>query len=150
MPKLAPAGSVDLFAHPDAKCRFRVIENLDVLRAVLDAPWERWSVFLHPSQAMVIKRTYSGPAHVAGSAGTGKTVVALHRAVRLARSDPQVQVLLTTFSKPLADALQCEVDLLIAAEPGARGRITVAPWDDLAEELHQLVHARRARIATLT
>lgn len=150
LPKPAPADSIDPFAHPDAQRRFRVIENLDALRAALDAPWERWSVFLHPSQAGVIERTYSGPARVAGSAGTGKTVVALHRAVRLARSDPQAQVLLTTFSKPLADALQRKINLLIAAEPRARGRITVAPWDGLAEELHQLVHARRPRIATLT
>lgn len=150
LPKPAPVESIDPFAHPDAQRRFRVIENLDALRAALDAPWERWSVFLHPSQAGVIERTYGGPARIAGSAGTGKTVVALHRAVRLARSDPQAQVLLTTFSKPLADSLQRKVDLLIAAESGARGRITVAPWDGLAEELHQLVHTRRPRLATLT
>lgn len=149
LPKPALPDSTDPFAHPDAQRRFRVIENVDALRAALDAPWERWSVFLHPSQAGVIARSYSGPARVAGSAGTGKTVVALHRAVRLARSDPQARVLLTTFSKPLADELQRKVNLLVAVEPGARGRITVAPWEGLAEELHQLVHARRPRIAAL-
>ncbi len=57
--------------------------------------------------------------------------------------------MLTTFSRPLADALQRKVDVLVAAEPGIRGRITVAPWDGLADELHQLVHARRPRVATL-
>ncbi|KQP44974.1 3'-5' exonuclease [Methylobacterium sp. Leaf106] len=149
LPKAAPSNAADPFAHPDAQRRFRVIENVDALRAALDAPWERWSVFLHPSQAGVIARSYSGPARVAGSAGTGKTVVALHRAVRLTRSDSQARVLLTTFSKPLADALQHKVDLLIAAEPGASGRITVAPWEGVAEELYQLVHARRPRIAGL-
>ncbi|TXN07325.1 AAA family ATPase [Methylobacterium sp. WL103] len=149
LPKPAPSDPSDPFAHPDAQRRFRTIENVDALRAALDAPWERWSVFLHPSQAGVIARSYNGPARVAGSAGTGKTVVALHRAVRLARSDSEARVLLTTFSKPLADALQRKVDLLVAAERGARGRITVAPWEGLAEELHQLVHARRPRIAAL-
>ncbi|MCJ2064396.1 AAA family ATPase [Methylobacterium sp. J-088] len=147
--KPEPANTPDPFAHPDAQRRFRAIEDVEALRAALDAPWERWSVFLHPSQAGVIERTYSGPARVAGSAGTGKTVVAVHRAVRLARADPQAQVLLTTFSKPLADALQRKVDTLLAAESGAQGRITVAPWDGLADELHQLVHARRPRVATL-
>ncbi|KAB1068528.1 3'-5' exonuclease [Methylobacterium planeticum] len=141
--------AADPFAHPDAQRRFRVIEDIDALRAALDAPWERWSVFLHPSQVGVITKTYGGPARVAGSAGTGKTVVAVHRAVRLARADAQARVLLTTFSKPLADALQRKVGILIAAEPGAHGRITVAPWDGLADELHQLVHARRPRVATL-
>lgn len=150
LPKPVQSDAADPFAHPDAQRRFRTIENVDALRAALDAPWERWSVFLHPSQAGVIARTYSGPARVAGSAGTGKTVVALHRAVRLARSDGQAQVLLTTFSKPLADALQRKVDVLVAAEPGAGGRITVMPWEGLAEELHQLVHARRPRIAALS
>jgi len=149
LPKPPPSAAADPFAHPDAQRRFRAIENVEALRAALDAPWERWSVFLHPSQAGVIARSYTGPARVAGSAGTGKTVVALHRAVRLARYDPQARVLLTTFSKPLADALQRKVALLVAAEPGVGGRITVTPWEGLAEELHQLVHARRPRIAAL-
>ncbi|WP_409566676.1 3'-5' exonuclease [Methylobacterium sp. E-005] len=148
LPKpLEPAA--DPFAHPDAQRRFRVIEDVEALRAALDAPWERWSVFLHPSQAGVIAKTYGGPARVAGSAGTGKTVVAVHRAVRLARANLHARVLLTTFSKPLADALQRKVDILVAAEPSTRGRITVAPWDGLADELHQLVHARRPRVAAL-
>src|SRR5206468_3119865 len=76
--------AADPFAHPDAQRRFRVIDDVEALRAALDAPWERWSVFLHPSQAGVIAKTYGGPARVAGSAGTGKSVVAVHRAVRLA------------------------------------------------------------------
>lgn len=149
LPTPALLETLDPFSHPDAQRRFRTVENHDSLKAALDAPWERWSVFLHPSQAGVIARSYTGPARVAGSAGTGKTVVALHRAVRLSRSDPHARVLLTTFSKPLSDALQRKVDLLVAAEPGASGRITVVPWEGLAEELHQLVHARRPRIASL-
>jgi superfamily I DNA and RNA helicase len=68
-------------------------------------PWEQWTVFLHPSQQEVVERTFAGPTKVAGSAGTGKTVVAIHRAARLARSGPDTRVLLTTFSRPLANAL---------------------------------------------
>lgn len=77
-------------------------------------------------------------------------MVAVHRAVRLARFSPDARVLLTTFSKPLADALQRKVNLLLAAKPGLAGRITVAPWEGLADELHQLIHARRPRVASDT
>ena len=51
-------------------------------------PWEKWTVFLHPAQRQLVERDYSGPARVSGSAGTGKTIVALHRAVFLARANP--------------------------------------------------------------
>ena len=37
----------------------------------------------------MVERDYNGPARVSGSAGTGKTIVALHRAVFLARTNPE-------------------------------------------------------------
>ena len=54
----------------------------------------------------MVDRTYRGPARVSGSAGTGKTIVALHRAVHLARTHSDARVLLTTFSPAFADALR--------------------------------------------
>jgi hypothetical protein len=61
------------------------------LAEILAAPIEDWMLFLHPDQRSVVERQYSGPARVRGSAGTGKTVVALHRAAELAkRYDPKV------------------------------------------------------------
>ena len=76
----------DPFAHPDAQRRFRVMSNQEELRQALEYPWEKWTVFLHPAQRQIMERTYRGPARVSGSAGTGKTIVALHRAVHLART----------------------------------------------------------------
>jgi hypothetical protein len=73
------------FVHPDTLRRFRVVENVAELEAALNYPWERWAVFLHPSQRAIIDRTFAGPVRVAGSAGTGKTVLALHRAMRQTR-----------------------------------------------------------------
>ena len=90
----------DPFAHPDAQRRFRAMANVEELERALDYPWDRWTVFLHPAQRALVERDYSGPARVAGSAGTGKTIVALHRAVFLARANPDARVLLTTFSDP--------------------------------------------------
>ena len=107
----------DPFAHPDAQRRFRVMSNQEELRQALEYPWEKWTVFLHPAQRQVVERTYRGPARVSGSAGTGKTIVALHRAVHLARTHSDARVLLTTFSTALADALRARVVRLIANEP---------------------------------
>src|SRR5579864_4545232 len=72
-----PAGA-DPFSHPDAQRRFRVMHNVEELERALDYPWDKWAVFLHPLQRTLVERDYSGPARVAGSAGTGKNIVALH------------------------------------------------------------------------
>src|SRR5262249_30310451 len=118
----------EAFAHPDALRRFRVIENADELKQALDFPWDRWMVYLHPSQREIIAKEFSGPARVAGSAGTGKTVVALHRAVRLARVQADVRVLLTTYSQPLAGMLGEKLRLLVGDDAALLGRITVADF----------------------
>ena len=78
-PPAAPGASP--LAHPDTLRRFRVVENVEELQAALDYPWEKWAVFLHPMQRDIVQRSFPGPARIAGSAGTGKTVVALHRAM---------------------------------------------------------------------
>ena len=135
----------DPFAHPDAQRRFRLLDNIEELRAALDQPFEKWAVFLHPAQAALVEREWKGPARVSGSAGTGKTIVALHRAVHLARSDPAAQVLLTTFSKPLARALEAKRDVLTEAEPALRDRIAVRPLDQAAIELFTAAFAQPNR-----
>ena len=60
------APSPEAFEHPDARRRFVTLNSTDELRAALDAPWDKWSVFLLPSQRAVVERTYNGPARVAG------------------------------------------------------------------------------------
>jgi hypothetical protein len=73
-----PKGA-DPFTHPDAQRRFRVMHNVEELERALDYPWEKWTVFLHPAQEQLVRSEFNGPARVAGSAGTGKTIVTLHR-----------------------------------------------------------------------
>jgi hypothetical protein len=113
------------FDHPDAQRRFRVISNLDALKTALAYPWEKWTVFLHPEQQQWVDRSYNGPARVSGSAGTGKTIVALHRAVTLAKAHPDARVLLTTYSDTLANALHTKLTRLIGNEPRLAERIDV-------------------------
>lgn len=138
-----PPVHADPFAHPDALRRFRGVENIEELQRALEYPWEKWTVFLHPSQREIVERDFTGPARVAGSAGTGKTIVALHRAARLAQSGPQARVLLTTFSRPLANALEHKLKILIGEESSVIPRVVVTPFRGVADELYQLAFGRR-------
>ena len=113
----APPPSADPFAHPDAQRRFRVMHNVEELERALEYPWEKWTIFLHPAQEQLVRTEFNGPARVAGSAGTGKTIVALHRAAWLARRHPEARVLLTTFSDALAHALRTRLRRLLGNEP---------------------------------
>jgi mRNA-degrading endonuclease RelE of RelBE toxin-antitoxin system len=124
VPAVAPPNS-DPFSHPDAQRRFRVLTNVEELERALEFPWEKWTVFLHPSQKKFVENDCSGPTRIAGSAGTGKTIVALHRTVYLARSNPKARVLLTTFSNVLANSLKTKLIRLVGNEPSIFDRISV-------------------------
>lgn len=146
LPAPQPATS-DPFAHPDTLRRVQTIASEEELRLALDFPWDKWSVFLHPSQREIAERDFSGCARVTGTAGTGKTIVALHRAARAVRSDPRARVLLTTFSRPLANALRLKLGILLGDDSALIGRVTVASFEDAASELYQLATGRRAVLA---
>jgi hypothetical protein len=139
--------SADPYAHPDTQRRIRTIENAEDLERALDAPWERWSVFLHPSQRSIVEQDFSGPARVAGSAGTGKTVVALHRTARLATDHNDARILLTTFSQPLANMLKRKLEVLIGRDASVIPRVSVIRYRGVAEELYQLAFGRRPHVA---
>jgi hypothetical protein len=146
LPPSAPAPVADPYAHPDAQRRIRLIVDEEELRQALEYPWERWGVFLHPSQRAVVERRFAGAARVAGSAGTGKTVVALHRVVTLARKNPHARLLLTTFSESLAASLSAKLAVLAPETGGIVPRVTVSDWHGAADKLFQLIHSRRPRI----
>jgi superfamily I DNA/RNA helicase/mRNA-degrading endonuclease RelE of RelBE toxin-antitoxin system len=135
-PVAAPLAEKNPFDHPDAQRRFRVVTSLEELERALEYPWEKWTVFLHPEQRELVERSFSGPARVAGSAGTGKTIVALHRAVHLTRTHPSANVLLTTFSPTLAHALSVKLNRLAGNEPDVIDRIGVRSMDAVGLELY--------------
>lgn len=138
-PKVASLAvpTVSPFEHPDAQRRFRVVSSVEELELALSSPWDKWTIFLHPEQRQLVERDYAGPARVSGSAGTGKTIVALHRAAHLARSNPDARVLLTTFSGSLANALRAKLRRLISAEPRLGERIDVLAMDAAGVHLHE-------------
>jgi superfamily I DNA/RNA helicase/mRNA-degrading endonuclease RelE of RelBE toxin-antitoxin system len=137
-PREAVTAGTDPFAHPDAQRRFRLMTDQEELAQALDFPWEKWAVFLHPDQRDLVERDFTGPARVLGSAGTGKTIVALHRAVHLARKNPDARVLLTTFFDTLADSLKEKLRCLIGREPRLLERIDVESLDSLGLRLHKV------------
>ncbi len=145
IPKPVAAGTAP-FDHPDAQRRFRVMTNVEELQCALDYPWEKWTIFLHPAQRQMVEKDYSGPARVSGSAGTGKTIVALHRAVYLARNNPDARVLLTTFSDILAKTLRTKLWQLTSSEPRLSERLEVYAMNTIAERLYER-HFGRPNIA---
>ena len=107
----------DLWDHLPARQYLGVLKNIDELRAALHYPWERWLVFLHPSQREAVERVYKGPFLLTGAAGTGKTVVVLHRTKAILERYPDQPVLLTTFNKALSFYLQKGLAMLLQDVP---------------------------------
>jgi hypothetical protein len=135
-----PAAEIlaDPFEHPDAQRRFRVMNNVDELAAALEYPWDKWTIFLHPAQRELVERDFNGPARVAGSAGTGKTIVALHRAVHLARHNRESRILLTTFSDTLSNVLGAKLRRLLHHEPRLGENIEVYSINAIGRRLYEL------------
>ena len=95
--------------NPDSKQRFHVVTDDLELQAMLQAPLEKWRVFLHATQRKLVERDWNGPVRVLGEAGTGKTVAAVHRAKWLARhafTGDKDLILFTTFTRNLAADIQ--------------------------------------------
>ncbi|GAA0953589.1 3'-5' exonuclease [Actinocorallia libanotica] len=120
-----------------------LVRGSDELMALLDKPFAYWRVYLHPTQYEVAHVPYGGPAQVIGGPGTGKTVVALHRARNLARNGGRV--LLTTFTSTLADSLK-ENLLLLEPDPEVIARIDVRTVDAVA---HRVVFDHAGRFPIL-
>lgn len=113
--KVDTANFAQALEHPDSRRRFVTVGTHDDLVAMLKAPLAKWRVFLHPSQERLVRRNFSGPAKVVGGAGTGKTVVAMHRARHLVQSvftAATDQVLLTTFTANLAADIEANMKVL--------------------------------------
>ena len=115
----------------ESKAEFLVITDDDELEAMLAAPLEQWRVFLHPSQRRLIERNWSGPVRVLGGAGTGKTVVAMHRARWLAqqliKSESSGRVLFTTYTRNLSTDIRSSLSKICS--PAELQRLEVIHLD---------------------
>ena len=115
--------------RPESARRFVVVSSEDELEQALAAPLDLWRVFLHPDQRAIVRAQFDGPALISGGAGTGKTVVGLHRARYLAEevfTRPTDRILFTTFTQNLAQHLGTLMDTLCGTDLATRQRIEVA------------------------
>jgi len=115
---------------PESQAEFMVITDDELLEAMLAAPMEQWRVFLHPSQRKLVERNWSGPVRVLGGAGTGKTVVAMHRARWLAKQlsdQPGARILFTTYTRNLATDIRS--NLIKICSPQELQRLEVIHLD---------------------
>lgn len=102
---------------PAARMTFYKVEDNDELRRIIDSgDFGAWRIFLHPQQREYAEKSRNGSFRLSGGAGTGKTVVAVHRARNLARANPRARVLLTTYTRNLADDLASQVHQLSGAQ----------------------------------
>lgn len=98
------ANFADALERIQSQTRFVVPKDEQELTEMLNAPMDKWRVFLHSSQRRLVSGDKNGAVRVLGGAGTGKTVVAMHRAKWLAQhlADDKKKILFTTFTKNLA------------------------------------------------
>lgn len=120
------------------KSEIFAVSSEDELKQVLLGQWDKWQVFLHPEQKSIVAADYEGPIRVSGSAGTGKTIVALHRANFLLRKNEEGRVLLTTLSPALAGHLHSNFKRLINDKPRYAERIEITSLDDYALRLYKI------------
>jgi hypothetical protein len=113
----------------ESQSRFVVAADEETLATILNSPLAQWRVFLHPTQRKLAQGDRSGPMRVLGGAGTGKTVLAMHRAKWLAehRATTDKKVLFTTFTRNLAADI--EENLKTLCSPAVMQKIEVKNLD---------------------
>ena len=96
---------------------FVIVEGEEELQAIMQEPLEKWRIFLYPTQRKVVEKNFNGPARVLAGAGTGKTVVAMHRAKMLASNlESNEKILFTTYTKNLAEDIKDNLRKICTAE----------------------------------
>lgn len=154
-------------ASAAARVSFKVVESNQELRQIIESgDFGAWRVFLHPEQRKYVTGHYNGAFRLSGGAGTGKTVVAVHRAVELLRRHPQARILLTTYTRNLADDLTVQLrrldeDVRPADKLGQSGilvrGIDALAWavvqqagESIASIAHQVLGAARSGVLAAT
>lgn len=117
---------IQALGRPASRIGFSVLDDDELRRAIEDQDFDTWRVFLHPEQRRYAREHRNGAFRLSGGAGTGKTVVLVHRARMLARADPTARVVLTTYTRNLAHALKADLlrldpGITLASSPGAPG-----------------------------
>lgn len=132
----------EALAHPDAQRRFIPIETPEELEEWLNKPWDKWLDYLHAAQRELVMRTYEKPFRILGSAGTGKSLIALHRAEYLAKTDDSSRILVASYSSSLVQNLKYRLRRLAIGQPTILDRIDLLAIDAVAERLYRVNHGK--------
>lgn len=100
---------IEALKLPASRIGFSVLDDDELRRAIEDEDFDAWRIFLHPEQRRYAENQYKGAFRLSGGAGTGKTVVLVHRARMLARANPNARIVLTTYTRNLASALKADL-----------------------------------------
>jgi len=114
------------------------VDGQEELKQIMASSFEEWRIFLHPYQSKIVQWDVDGPMKINGAAGTGKTVVLMHRAVHLASrlTEPNARVLVTTFTTNLSVTIKGLIQRLAEQKcPHAAGRIEVTNLHALARTI---------------
>lgn len=108
---------IDGIDQKDSKRRYYLATTDELKYLMENDEFEKWKLFLHPSQKRIVDGFYNGPVLIEGGPGTGKTIVGIHRAVQLAQNvfkkSDNKKILICTFSKKLARIIRQKVDELL-------------------------------------
>lgn len=134
-PPIDPTDTAAALQRESSQREFRLLDEDFDLEAALSHPLDVWRVYLHPQQRKLARANNKGPMRVTGAAGTGKTVVAMHRAAHLVRdvfTAPDDRVLFTTFTVNLATDIRHQLSKLL--EPAQIARVEVVNLDAWASQ----------------
>lgn len=117
----------------DSKRRFYIPQSIEELATLMENDeFEKWTIFLHPSQEKLVRREFNGPVLIEGGPGTGKTIVGIHRAVYLAenvyKASEGKKILFCTFSKKLTKVISSKLGILMT-QRGVENNVDVVSVD---------------------
>lgn len=136
-----------MLTNPASRTKFTYVEDADELRRIIESgDFDAWRTWLHPTQRRLADAHYNGSYRLSGGAGTGKTVVLLHRVRQLAKADSARRILATTFTTNLAEQMRQDLRRLDPAlqivdslgQPG----VMVAGIDSVASAVLRYVDSR--------
>lgn len=106
----------------------------DLMSEIINGDLSKWQIYLHPSQRKLVEPDFKGSVRVTGGAGTGKTVVALHRLKKLTSfliDGDERKIVFTTFTNALTQNLTVLADKLNID----KSKIIIANIDTLVRDL---------------
>lgn len=125
-----------------------VFNNSEEILQALSKPWEKWLIFLSSFQEKIVASNFNGPSKVFGGAGTGKTVVALHRSKYLIENSNKASanIALLTYSKVLAKDLEIKADMLLGSSSQKRNQLKVSSVEHAAKEIIESKYGRNYHV----